>query len=67
MSTPARPELINELINELSTVADWLETLISEMTCDAGNFDGGSAASCEHCQLTVWAKRLEALLQEVGA
>lgn len=55
-----------EMFDELHHVADWLHGEIQEMTCDAGNFDGGSVANCEHCQMIGWINRIDAILARAG-
>jgi hypothetical protein len=57
---------MSDLEIELRHVADWLHDEVRNMTCDAGNFDGGSTASCDHCQKIAWANRIEALLTRPG-
>lgn len=50
----AAPELLitlQETVNLLKSYRDGLETDATEIGCNAGNWDGGSASNCEHCRL----------------
>jgi hypothetical protein len=54
----AAPELLDEVI----TAALKAEFDLDGMTCDAGNWDGGSTDTCEHCQTRRYLARLNALI-----
>ena len=59
------PELqrdVRRLRAAVESSADLVSTWLDGMACDAGNPDGGSAASCEHCQLRDFLDQLHAVL-----
>lgn len=47
----------------LRAAAEQFEALADEAGCEAGNWDGGSAATCEHCQLRASAATFRALAE----
>lgn len=49
---------------ELDNVVDYLASEIESMDCSAGNFDGGSAWACEHCQAIEWMNKIDALTSD---
>lgn len=52
------------MLDELRRVVEYLDTTIADqLACDAGNFDGGSAANCEHCRMIGWLNRIDSLIQ----
>jgi hypothetical protein len=55
---------IRQLRNALKKSADLVTAWIEGMACDAGNFDGGSAASCEHCQFRNFLNNLHDTLRK---
>ena len=56
-----------DMYEELHRVSDYLTEITADMSCEAGNFDGGSAWTCEHCQMKEWLNRVDALLLKAGA
>lgn len=53
---------INALEDAAERAAEQFEALADETGCDAGNWDGGSVAACEHCQLLACGAALRAAL-----
>lgn len=51
-----------ELLEEVQRMHDRVEADVDDMTCDAGNPDGGSPEACEHCQGSRYRDRLAALI-----
>jgi hypothetical protein len=43
--------------------ADWFFEIAGEMDCSAGNPDGGSSQTCEHCQMLGFANAIDAALE----
>jgi hypothetical protein len=41
---------------------EWHRAIADDEPCDAGNWDGGNAADCAHCQHSRAAERLRAAL-----
>ena len=56
----------DDLFRIAESYQDRLESDLDGMGCDAGNFDGGSASSCEHCQLKAELDRVRAALDKHG-
>lgn len=56
-----------KMFEELHRVADWMHDEAQNMQCTAGNPDGGSSWTCEHCQHIEWMNRIDALLTKAGA
>lgn len=52
-----------EMYAMLNRCADGFMSLVDDMGCDAGNWDGGSAASCEHCQMVAFANEISRVLR----
>ena len=44
-------QLLDETIGVLHVAEDVIDSLLDGISCDAGNPDGGSKSSCEHCSL----------------
>ena len=44
-------DTVDEMLYRLHIIADSLEEDAEAAGCDAGDWDGGSAATCRHCQL----------------
>ncbi len=58
---------LNALEDAAERAAEQFEALADETGCDAGNWDGGSVATCEHCQLLACADALRAALEGEGS
>lgn len=54
----AAPDLLDEVVRFHAN----LEADVDDMACNAGNWDGGSSESCEHCQAIMYRDRLAALI-----
>lgn len=59
--------LITEIGAALEYYAGQERENAAEMGCSAGNFDGGSAETCEHCQALAGAAHLERLLSGLAS
>jgi len=55
---------IRQLRDSVEASADLVASWLEGMGCDAGNFDGGSAWSCEHCQLREFLDKLHETLRK---
>ena len=55
-------DLIEWQRERLRIIAESFETWADEIGCDAGNPDGGSTATCEHCRLIQDAHRVRAMI-----
>ena len=58
----AAPAMRDMLLGWLSV----LQTELDDMTCDAGNFDGGSPDNCEHCAAISHSFQIIQLLRRAG-
>lgn len=60
-------DTIGKMIFELHRLAEWLDGWARDKGCEAGNPDGGSAWSCEHCQAIEWLNRVDRILDKAEA
>ena len=58
---------LEALIGAVGNARDFLLVLADDLSCDAGNWDGGSADACEHCRLMGMLRALDAALAPLEA
>lgn len=58
MTSEKFEDLLRKSSDHLANLSEYFQILADDMDCDAGNFDGGSWESCEHCQLEATSKKL---------
>lgn len=56
-----------DMLEELRLTSTALGEMADDMGCDAGNPDGGSSQTCEHCQMARWVGRIDALIGRVDS
>lgn len=67
MTTPQQDDLFTSIGAALQWTAERYREEAADTGCSAGNFDGGSAWSCEHCQALQGAAHLDGLATQLGA
>jgi len=53
---------VEAMVETLSGSLDAVWSLVDDTPCNAGNFDGGSTETCEHCAYRRWLETLRAAL-----
>ena len=53
-----------DLLAEVERAHEGVSAQIDDMRCDAGNWDGGSSDSCDHCHAIRYRDRLAALISK---
>lgn len=60
-----KDELYDEIARMLADEGSWHQSIADDLSCDAGNFDGGNTRDCEHCQHRRRSDAIEALLTKI--